>query len=157
MWKVEFCRKGEVEHLAEDMPKQSVEGTARFLLAAFRKMWKKRDKLREEVFNQNELGLPSGKHFATFHDKKGQPRSWSQKLSRITPRSWNLMEFVQQDFKISWDQWLPSFLSPFFSFLNQSLRNFHPTPILPLFWEQMSCFSSFTGPRINSNCGLTYT
>lgn len=37
-WKVELCRKVETEHLAEDMSKQSLEGAARFLLAAFRKM-----------------------------------------------------------------------------------------------------------------------
>lgn len=35
---IELCGKVEIEHLAEDMSKPSVDGAARFLRAAFRKM-----------------------------------------------------------------------------------------------------------------------
>ena len=36
--------------VAEEVSKQRVEGTTWFLLAAYSKMQKKRDKLREELF-----------------------------------------------------------------------------------------------------------
>lgn len=85
MWKVELCRKVEIEHLAEDMSKPSVDGAARFLLAAFRKMWKKRDKKREEVFNQNELGLPSGKHSPHSMTSKDGPEAGAQSRRGLFP------------------------------------------------------------------------
>ena len=49
LWQAEFVNS-ELDYLAEKISKQSVEVTACFILADYRKMEKKRDKLRGKLF-----------------------------------------------------------------------------------------------------------
>ena len=56
MGKAERVRDGP-GYLAKAISKHSVEGTARFLPAAYSKMWEERDKLREELLNKKKSGL----------------------------------------------------------------------------------------------------
>lgn len=49
MWQAEFVNS-ELDYLAEKISKQSVKVTACFILAAYSKMQKKRDKLRGKLF-----------------------------------------------------------------------------------------------------------
>ena len=49
MWQAEFVNS-ELDYLAKKISKQSVKVTACFILAAYSKMQKKRDKLRGKLF-----------------------------------------------------------------------------------------------------------
>lgn len=51
LWKTEF-KNDETGHSAEEISKGSVEDTNGFLLAAYSKMRKKRNKLRKELLNK---------------------------------------------------------------------------------------------------------
>lgn len=57
MWEAEIV-SSELDYLAE-ISKQSIEGVVQFLLAAYSKMQKERDKLKKELLSKKELGLKS--------------------------------------------------------------------------------------------------
>lgn len=52
-WKAELVRS-ELGYYTEELSKQSVEGSAWFLLAAYRKMKEERDKLKKELLSKKE-------------------------------------------------------------------------------------------------------
>lgn len=53
-WKSELVSR-ELGYYAEELSKQSVEGAAWLLLAAYRKMKEERDKLKKELLSKKEL------------------------------------------------------------------------------------------------------